>query len=288
MTGAENSFFGRSAGSVNTTGGSNSFFGRAAGSLNTTGGSNAFYGRSAGNSNTSGDNNTIIGTSADVASGNLDHATAIGADAIVSASNTIVLGRSAGQDEVVVQGALFLGTLGAASSTHICINAFTHLSTCSSSLRYKEQVRSFRAGLDLLQRLRPVTFNWKATGEHDLGLIAEEVALIEPLLITHNKSGQIEGVKYDQLNVVLINAVREQQEIINAQQKRVERQEERFELQEEIVKNQQRQEQVIKNQQQQLAAQQQSLARLQHEVVTLKRLLASSRPALTRRSTRRK
>ena len=47
-------------------------------------------------------------------------------------------------------------------------------------------------------------------------------------------------------------------------------------------------EQVIKNQQQQLAAQQQSLARLQHEVVTLKRLLASSRPALTRRSTRRK
>lgn len=145
-------------------------------------------------------------------------------------------------------------------------------------MRYKEQIRSFRAGLDLLQRLRPVTFNWKATGEHDLGLIAEEVAEIEPLLITHNKNGEIEGVKYDQLNIVLINAVREQQGIIDAQQKGIEQQNDRFKRQEDLARNQQRQ----------LTAQHQTLKRQQREIEILKKLFAPSPAALSRRSTRRK
>ena len=46
---------------------------------------------------------------------------------------------------------------------------------------------------------------------HDLGLGAEDVAAIEPLLVTYNAKGEVEGVKYDRLGVVLINAVNEQQ-----------------------------------------------------------------------------
>jgi type III secretory pathway lipoprotein EscJ len=37
------------------------------------------------------------------------------------------------------------------------------------------------------------------------------VAAIEPLLVTRNASGQVEGVKYDRVAVVLLNAVKEQQ-----------------------------------------------------------------------------
>ena len=44
--------------------------------------------------------------------------------------------------------------------------------------------------------------------------LGKEVAKVEPLLVTHNKNGVIEGVKYDQLSVVLINAVKEQQQEI--------------------------------------------------------------------------
>ena len=68
--------------------------------------------------------------------------------------------------------------------------------------------------MDLLSRLRPVTFDWKNSGQEDLGLIAEEVAELEPLLITTNEQGQVEGVKYDRINMVLINAVKEQQQSI--------------------------------------------------------------------------
>jgi hypothetical protein len=48
-----------------------------------------------------------------------------------------------------------------------------------------------------------------------MGLIAEEVAEVEPLLATY-KNGEVNGVKYDRIGVVLINAVKEQQAQIEA------------------------------------------------------------------------
>jgi len=50
----------------------------------------------------------------------------------------------------------------------------------------------------------------------DMGLVAEEVAEIEPLLTSTNDKGEVEGVKYDRVGVVLINAVKEQQAQIDA------------------------------------------------------------------------
>ena len=47
-------------------------------------------------------------------------------------------------------------------------------------------------------------------------VVAEEVAAVAPLLTTHNADGGIEGVKYPQLTVVLVNAIKEQQKQIGA------------------------------------------------------------------------
>ncbi|HQR36410.1 MAG TPA: tail fiber domain-containing protein [Blastocatellia bacterium] len=206
-TGGGNAFFGNFAGSNNDTGSNNSFFGWSAGRYQTTGISNSFFGRDAGLANRTGNNNTIIGTSADVGFENLDHATAIGSDAIVTSSARIQLGRD-GIDTVRI------GALSAATATHVCISSNNVLASCSSSQRYKQNIQPWRSGLQLIQRLRPVRFDWKEQRATDLGLIAEEVAKVEPLLVTHNKNGVIEGVKYDQLSVVLINAVKEQQQEI--------------------------------------------------------------------------
>lgn len=81
----------------------------------------------------------------------------------------------------------------------------------SSSIRYKQNVKSFAPGLSMVNRLRPVSFNWKADNQPDMGLVAEEVEKVEPLLVNYNAKGEVEGVKYDRINVVLINAVKEQQ-----------------------------------------------------------------------------
>jgi endosialidase-like protein len=195
LGGNSNSFFGGEAGATNTTGEINSFFGWRAGFGNTTGKNNTFFGGSTGGSNTTGDSNTAVGYGAGMASANLDHATAIGADSFVATSNTIALGRSNGADSVRVPGTLTLVTLGSPGIDHLCRNASNQISTCSSSLRYKTNIQPFINGLSVLNRLRPITFDWKQGGMHDLGFGGEDVAAVEPLLVTRNDKGEVEGVK---------------------------------------------------------------------------------------------
>ncbi len=222
--GSGNAFFGSTAGQSNTTGNLNSFFGPAAGNSNTTGENNVFVGRQAGNMNTTGNRNTAVGAGANVGAADLTHATAIGAGAIVNASNTVQLGRGNGNDDVRVPGRLVLLTLGSAGSAHLCRNAANQLAACSSSLRYKTNIAPFRPGLNLVERLRPITFTWRDGSARDLGLGAEDVARVEPLLVTYNPEGRIEGVKYDRVAVVLLNAVREQQEQLQQQQQQIDEQ----------------------------------------------------------------
>jgi len=233
-TGSSNSFFGEEAGKDNTTGSRNTFIGRWAGTSNTTGVDNIFIGFNSGLLNNTGSNNifigkfagsfdegnnlTIIGSNAGVPNGlTLQYATAIGADAEVSSSNTVQLGRTNGFDTVFVPGLIRVGGLGLAGSTNLCRNASNQIATCSSSLRYKTNVRNFNGGLNIVRQLRPVSFNWKDGGMRDLGFGAEEVFRIEPLLTTVNDKGEIEGVKYAQISAVLVNAVNEQQAQIEAQ-----------------------------------------------------------------------
>src|SRR5690606_8839371 len=204
VDGIANSFFGYLAGRRNFNGDNNAFFGESAGESNTIGIGNAFFGKAAGHSNITGNRNSALGIGANVGASNLSDATAIGAGAIVTASNRVQLGRN-GQDTVSI------GALAAGTATHLCING-TVLAACSSSARYKEDVRTFSSGLSIIRDLRPVRFDWIGRDEPDLGLIAEEVERVEPLLVTYNQNGEVQGVKYDRIGVVLINVVKEQQE----------------------------------------------------------------------------
>ena len=217
--GHSNSFFGNEAGALNSSGTGNTFIGAGVGGGNTTGTNNVFVGLSTGQTNISGSDNTVVGHGADVGSGNLSFATAIGAGAIVNASNTVVMGRTG--DNVIVPGNLFVQSLGVGGSTNVCTTAAGKISTCSSSLRYKTSVHRFSGGLDIVRRLSPISFTWKDGGMHDVGFGAEEVEKIEPLLTIRNDKGEIEGVKYGQITTVLVNAVQQQQKLIEQQQRQI-------------------------------------------------------------------
>ncbi|MDQ4122234.1 MAG: tail fiber domain-containing protein [Acidobacteriota bacterium] len=277
--GSENSFFGKDAGLNNIEGNNNSFFGVNAGSAST-GNNNTFIGALADNtnSNNQGSTNTAIGYNAKIdlypfgfPSPITSHnATAIGANAIVMSPNALVLGSIAGlngagtstnvgigtavpgarlhvagnaqiSSTLNVGGILTVGSLGSAGSTQLCHNASNQISTCSSSLRYKTNITPFNYGLNLVNRLQPITFKWKEGGMLDLGLGAEDVEKIEPLLVTYNKNGQIEGVKYDRIGIVLLNAVKEQQVQIEEQKSQLLKQQERDKAQQEQIQHQQRQ-----------------------------------------------
>jgi hypothetical protein len=122
---------------------------------------------------------------------------------------------------VTFGGVVALNAVGSAGGLLLCRNPSNQISHCSSSLRYKNNIAALDRGFDLINQLRPVTYDWKASGERDLGLVAEEVAKVEPLLVTRNEKGEIEGVKYDRITVALINVVKQQQSQIEALKKLV-------------------------------------------------------------------
>jgi hypothetical protein len=110
-------------------------------------------------------------------------------------------------------GTMTVGTLGAATADTLCRSASAPyvLSFCSSSARYKEDIVPLAFDGEKLLALRPVEFKWKDSGEPGVGLVAEEVAKVIPELVTYNDKGEIEGVRYDQLAVYLLEMVKQQQ-----------------------------------------------------------------------------
>ncbi|HWT00714.1 MAG TPA: tail fiber domain-containing protein [Pyrinomonadaceae bacterium] len=139
-----------------------------------------------------------------------------------------------------IPGKLRLAPLGGGGNNHLCRNTSNNeVSDCSSSLRYKTNIGPFSFGLNLVRRLRPIRFEWKDGGMKDVGFGAEEVAAVEPLFVTYNDKGQVEGVKYDRISVALVNAVKEQQGQIEAQQTQLKQQQAQIEAQQQQLKKQQ-------------------------------------------------
>jgi hypothetical protein len=98
------------------------------------------------------------------------------------------------------------------SAASVCFNPAGDLLQCgASSLRWKRNVRPFDGGMDIIRRLRPISFDWKDGSGHDIGLGAEDVAQVAPSFTFTDSKGEIAGVKYERLNILLINAVKEQQ-----------------------------------------------------------------------------
>ena len=117
------------------------------------------------------------------------------------------------------------------------------------------------SGLNLVNQLHPITFQWKADSKPDIGFGAEDVARVSPLFVTYNKDGQVEGVKYDRLTTILVNAVKEQQDQISAQNHRVETQEKQ-----------------IEEQRKQIDQQRESLQRQQAQIEALKEVVCLQNP----------
>jgi len=87
----------------------------------------------------------------------------------------------------------------------------------ASSIRWKTNVQPIEGALEKVQGLRGVSYDWKETGEHEFGLIAEEVGSVIPEAVAYEANGQdAKGVDYSQLVPFLIEAIKEQQSRIAA------------------------------------------------------------------------
>lgn len=118
----------------------------------------------------------------------------------------------------------------------LCRNGFA-IAFCSSSLRYKTNIAQFSEGMSFVNKLRPISFDWKKDGEKDIGFGAEDIEKIDSRFVTYNYEGQVEGVKYDRLSVAFVNALKEQQEQIETLQKTNVQQQQQIEKQQAFIES---------------------------------------------------
>jgi len=90
------------------------------------------------------------------------------------------------------------------------------LTTATSDVRMKENIRTLQGGLDKIMQLRGVSFTWKTNPEYGIriGFIAQEVEKVIPELVFTNPADGYKGVNYAEMNAVLVEAIKEQQELI--------------------------------------------------------------------------
>jgi hypothetical protein len=228
----------------NTYGFSNSAFGRGTLANNTDGSGNVAVGDTALYSNTEGYNNVAIRYQSLLANtmGHNDIAigfwslrnnsegsenVAIGDSVLFSAtgSNNSAFGAFAGSNVGIVNNVICIGTAGADvdnscfignvygtttannDAIPVLIDSAGQLGTASSSRRYKTDINRIDKASESIFALKPVSFRYKLHKDNtpQFGLIAEEVAEVNPNLVIYDRDGKPYTVRYDAVNAMLLN-----------------------------------------------------------------------------------
>ena len=94
-----------------------------------------------------------------------------------------------------------------ATTAPVIVSADGQLGTVVSSERFKKDIATMKEGSEAILSLRPVTFHYKSDtkGSPQFGLIAEEVAKVNPALVLPDKEGKPYTVRYDAVNAMLLN-----------------------------------------------------------------------------------
>jgi hypothetical protein len=98
-------------------------------------------------------------------------------------------------------------TTGVADALNVVIDSNGQLGTISSSRRFKKEIKPMDKASEDILALKPVTFHYKSDKKDtpQFGLIAEEVAAVNPDLVVRDKNDQIYTVRYEQINAMLLN-----------------------------------------------------------------------------------
>jgi Chaperone of endosialidase len=124
------------------------------------------------------------------------------------------------------QTSFFAGIRGVTTGNNdaipVAIDSNGQLGTVSSSRRFKEDIHDMDTVSSGLMRLRPVTFRYQkpfGDGSRPIqyGLIAEEAADVYPDLVAHSADGQIETVKYQVLDSMLLNELQKEHKQVQEQ-----------------------------------------------------------------------
>ena len=185
VSGSSNTAEGDAALTHNTLGAGNTAIGRDA-LHDATGSSNVALGAEAGTNLTTGDNNIDIGN-----------------PGVAAEANTIRVGTVGTQTAAFIAGISETAVVG----DPVVVDANGQLGTATSSARFKKDIKPMDKTSEAILSLKPVSFHYKSDGNGtpQFGLIAEEVAKVNPDLVVRDRNGEIYSVRYEAVNAMLLN-----------------------------------------------------------------------------------
>ena len=192
--GSLNTAVGYQAGDSVTDGDNNTLIGGGAGGAITSGTNNIAIGQASGSVLATGSNNVYIGRDSDASSTGVNNEIVIGEGTAGNGSNTVTLGN------------------GSVSGLHCQVSSISAL----SDKRDKTNIEHSGYGLNIIENLKPVTFEWdqrdgKRKGLKDVGFIAQDLQSVDDEYIRLVNSNDPEKLQatYGRLIPIMAKAIQE-------------------------------------------------------------------------------
>ena len=138
----------------------------------------------------------------------------------------VIIGMDAAEPVMLdVNGnARFRGVPSGGGINTLFINAEGELRHSSSDVRLKTDIVPVSNALSSVMGLRGVSYRWIESSEQSqhLGFIAQEVEKVLPELVFINPVDGYKGINYSEMTAVLVEAIKEQQAVIERQQAEIE------------------------------------------------------------------
>jgi hypothetical protein len=166
----------------------------------------------------------------------------VGPDPIGSESNTIRIGTQTATTATIGNppieshpmpahtGTYIAGIFGSSTITPgmpVYVDSNGKLGTLPSSERFKKDVKPMTNASEKIFSLKPVTFRYKPEVTRDptpqFGLVAEEVAKVDPDLVVHNANGKIQSVRYEAVNAMMLNELIKEHRQVQEQQNQIDK-----------------------------------------------------------------
>ena len=235
-----NTLFRNTTGFQNVATGVQALFSNTTGFHNMAAGFQALFSNTTGNHNTADGDNALVHTTTGILN------TAVGGHALdqnVTGSSNVGLGFQAGLNITgsgnVCIGENILGLAGESNVTRIrnigstaqangifvTVGAGGKLGFQVSSRRYKDDIKPMDKASEALFALKPVSFRYKQeidpARSPDFGLIAEDVATVNPDLVARDEEGKIVTVRYQAVDTMLLNEFLKEHKKVEEQEKTI-------------------------------------------------------------------
>lgn len=235
-TGNQNTYLGYSAGRATGTGSENVFLGHSAGDVCANGNRNLLVGKSSGQSIGSGSNNVFLGYQSAMNAANISSSVVIGYRAAesIALSNRFYVGNGPDAAQTLIYGEfdnvrVGIGTIAPTATLQLGVSGDGRTGLAEawnvfSDARYKKDVVSLSNALDLVSNINGYYYKYinDKSEKQQVGVIAQELELVLPELVFTDEEGY-KSVDYSKLTPVLVEAIKEQQVIINSLEERIER-----------------------------------------------------------------